>query len=74
MLSCEYCKFFENTYFQEHLRTTGAKIIDLDPSNKITIVLLERVPDTSGTSETQVKHEKKECNTSDKRATRVQHE
>ena len=66
MLSCEYCKFFENTYFQEHLRTTGAKIIDLDPSNKITIVLLER--------ETQVKHEKEECNTSDKRATRVQHE
>ena len=74
MLSCEYCKFFKNTYFQEHLRTTAAKIIDLDPSNKITIVLLERGPDTSGTGVTQVKHEEEECNTSDKRTTRVQHE
>ena len=24
MLSCEYCEFFKNTYFQEHLQTTAS--------------------------------------------------
>ena len=29
MLSCEYCKFFKNTYFEEHLRTTASLSLNL---------------------------------------------
>ena len=85
MFSCKYCKNFKNTYFQEHLRTAAAKIIDSAPLSKITVVLVElllrylayfptRVPDTSDTSATQVRHEQHECDTSDTRVTRVQQE
>ena len=27
VLSCEFCEFFKNTYFEEHLRTTASEFI-----------------------------------------------
>ena len=33
MFSCEICESFENTYFEEHLRTTASKVAEFRALN-----------------------------------------
>ena len=38
VFSCEYCKIFKNTYFEEHLRT-AASVLNVTYNHKLTYLL-----------------------------------
>ena len=40
VFSCEICKTFKNTYFEEHLQTTALILYDDSYSNNITNTLI----------------------------------